>query len=88
MSADSPPYSRTFPSGSLFILVEEFTAAGNLAVSPVLDFDPAIAIQAITAVLILRNDTFKILGAGKVKEAFAFALEMIPHTEDGANAAE
>jgi len=77
MSADSPPYSRTFPSGSLFILVEEFTAAGNLAVSPVLDFDPAIAIEAIPAVLVLGDDTLEVLGAGNFKEAFAFALEMI-----------
>ena len=77
MSAGVPPYSRTFPSGSFFILVEEFTAAGNLAVSLVLDFDPAIAIEAITTVLVLGDDTFKVPGAGKFKEAFAFALEMI-----------
>src|SRR5439155_16828544 len=76
MSADSQTYSRTFPSGSFFILVEEFTAAGNLAVSPVLDFDPAIAIDTIPTVLRLGDDTFKVLGAGKFKEAFAFALEM------------
>jgi len=77
MSAGGPTYSRTFPSGSFFILVEEFTATGNLAVSLVLDFDPAIAIEAITTVLVLGDDTFKVPGAGKFKEAFAFALEMI-----------
>ena len=49
---------------------------------------PPPPVPPATLIQQLGDDTFEVLGAGKFKEAFAFALEMIPHTEDGANAAE